>query len=116
MSTLTCRLISFLPEATPLNRVLRRHREHCLRCQVDDARIVGVSRRLSHLGDELVPAPQGLASAVITRLGPQDGSDPRRPIVIRVAIRWGAAVLVGLATAAAVGAALAVRLRRKTTV
>ena len=113
MSDLTCRLIAALPEATPLNRVLRRHKETCLRCQAEGARTVGVTRRLSHLGDEVMVAPQGLATNVITRLGPQDGSDPRRPIVKRVAMRWAATALVLLASAAAIAAAVAVRLRRR---
>ena len=113
MSDLTCRLIESLPEATPLNRVLRRHKEHCLRCQATDARTVGVTRKLSHLGGEVIAAPDGLASNVMTRLGPQDGSDPRRPIVARVAIRWAATALVLLASAAAIAAATAGRLRRR---
>lgn len=113
MSDLTCRLIAALPGDARLNRVLRRHRDRCLRCQADDARVVGVTRRLSTLGGEVVPAPQGLASDVITRLGPQDGSDPRRPIVMRVIVRWAATGLVLLASAVAVGAALAARMRRR---
>jgi len=60
----------------------------------------------------VVRAPEGLASTVITRLGPQDGSDPRRPIVIQVVVRWAATALVLLATAVAVGAAVAARMRR----
>ncbi|OFW62241.1 MAG: hypothetical protein A2135_01000 [Actinobacteria bacterium RBG_16_67_15] len=115
MSDLTCRLIAALPNDMPLNRVLRRHRDRCLRCQADDARVVGVTRRLSTLGGEVVPAPEGLASHVITRLGPQDGSDPRRPIVTRVIVRWAATGLVLLATAVAVGAALAARMRHRPT-
>jgi hypothetical protein len=113
VSELTCRLIAALPADTRLNRVLRRHRERCLRCQADDARTVGVSRRLSTLGGEVMSAPAGLASDVMTRLGPQDGSDPRRPIVVQVIVRWAATALVLLATAVAVGAALAARMRRR---
>ena len=112
MTSLTCRLIASLPEGAPLNRVLRRHKEHCLRCQAADARTVGVSRRLSTLGGEVVPAPDGLATSVMTRLGPQDGADPRRPIVVRVAVRWAAAALVLLASVAAVAAAFTTRIRR----
>ncbi|MBI5158310.1 MAG: hypothetical protein HZA58_09940 [Acidimicrobiia bacterium] len=112
MSELTCRLIAAIPDGMPLNRVLRRHRDRCLRCQADDARVTGVSRQLSTLGEEVVKAPEGLASHVITRLGPQDGADPRRPIVIRVVLRWAATALVLLATAVAVGAAVAARMRR----
>jgi hypothetical protein len=113
VSELTCRLIEALPESTPLNRVLRRHKEHCLRCQAADARTVGVTRKLSHLGGEVIAAPDGLATTVMTRLGPQDGSDPRRRIVVRVVMRWAATALVLLASAAAIAAALTVRLRRR---
>ena len=112
MSELTCRLIAAIPNDMPLNRTLNRHRDRCLRCQADDARVTGVSRQLSTLGDEVVKAPAGLASTVITRLGPQDGADPRRPIVIQVMLRWAATALVLLATAVAVGAAVATRMRR----
>lgn len=113
MSALTCRLIAALPEEMPLNRVLSTHRERCLRCQADDARVTGVTRELSTLGQEVVPAPAGLATTVITRLGPQDGADPRRPIVIRLVVRWAATALVVLATAVAIGAAVASRIHRK---
>jgi hypothetical protein len=115
VSELTCRLIAAIPNDMPLNRVLSRHRDRCLRCQADDARVTGVSRQLSTLGDEVVKAPAGLASTVITRLGPQDGADPRRPIVMQVMLRWAATALVVLATAVAVGAALATRMRRTRT-
>jgi hypothetical protein len=115
VSELTCRLIAAIPNDMPLNRVLSRHRDRCLRCQADDARVTGVSRQLSTLGDEVVKAPAGLASTVITRLGPQDGADPRRPIVMQVMLRWAATALVLLATAVAVGAAVATRMRRTRT-
>ena len=113
VSNLTCRLIAALPPDARLNRVLRRHRDHCLRCQADDARTIGVSRQLSTLGDQVVKAPEGLATDVMTRLGPQDGADPRRPIVMRFIVRWAAAALVVVATTVAVGAALASRMRRR---
>lgn len=113
MSELTCRLIDAIPDEMPLNRVLRRHRDRCLRCQANDVRVSGVSRQLSTLGEEVVRAPEGLASDVITRLGPQDGADPRRPIVTQVVLRWAATALVLLATAVAVGAAVAARMRRR---
>jgi hypothetical protein len=115
MSELTCRLIAAIPGDMPLNRVLSRHRDRCLRCQADDARVSGVTRQLSTLGGEVVKAPEGLASTVMTSLGPQDGADPRRPILIRVVVRWAATVLVLLATAVAVGAAVASRMRRSRT-
>lgn len=113
MSEITCRLIAAVPADMPLNRVLRRHRDACPRCRADDARVSGVTRRLSSLGDEVVPAPPGLASTVMTRLGPQDGADPRRPIVVRVVVRWAATVLVVVATGVAVGAAVAARMKRR---
>lgn len=113
MSELTCRLIAAIPDEMPLNKVLRRHRDRCLRCQADDVRGSGVSRQLSTLGEEMVKAPEGLASDVITRLGPQDGADPRRPIVTQVVLRWAATALVLLATAVAVGAAVAGRVHRR---
>lgn len=112
MSEITCRLIAAIPDDMPLNRVLNRHRDRCLRCQADDARVTGVSRQLSTLGEEVVRAPEGLASDVITRLGPQDGADPRRPIVTQVVLRWAATALVLVATAVAVGAAIAARMGR----
>ena len=112
MSELTCRLIAAIPDGMPLNRVLRRHRERCLRCQADDARVTGVTRQLSSLGDEVVKAPEGLASTVLTRLGPQDGADPRRPIVMQFLLRWAATALVLLASAVAIGAAVGARVRR----
>lgn len=111
MSDLTCRLIAAIPDDMPLNRVLARHRDHCLRCQADDARISGVSRELSTLGGETLRAPAGLATTVMTRLGAQDGADPRRPVAQRVAMRWATAAVIVLATAAAVAAGIISRAR-----
>lgn len=112
MSDLACRLIATIPDGVPLNRVLARHRDHCLRCQAEGARTTGVTRELSTLGDETLHAPDGLATTVMTRLGLQDGADPRRPVVVRVAVRWGATALVMIATAAAIAAGIVARTRR----
>lgn len=112
MSDLTCRLIAAIPDDTPLNRVLRKHRDRCLRCQADDARVSGVSRDLSSLGEETFRAPEGLATNVMTRLGAQDGSDPRRPLVTRLVVRWATTGIVLIASAVAVAAGIASRLRR----
>lgn len=112
MSELTCRLIASIPEGTPLNRVLAKHKEHCLRCQADDARSSGVSRELAGLSGQTLSAPEGLATNVLSRLPAQDGSDPRRPLVVRVAVRWSATALVILATAIAVVAGILSRSKR----
>ncbi len=112
MSDLTCRLIAAIPEDIPLNRVLRRHREHCLRCQADDAKTTGVSRNLSSLETETLKAPEGLATDVMIRLGQQDGSDPRRPLVVRLAVKWATTGVVVLASAVALAAGIVSRLRR----
>lgn len=64
------------------------------------------------MGEETVPAPEGLASGVMIRLGPQDGSDPRRPLVVRLIVRWAAAALVAVATLVALVTGLWTRLRR----
>lgn len=112
MTDLTCRLIAAIPDDMPLNRVLARHRDHCLRCQADDARTSGVSRELSTLGGETLRAPAGLATTVMTRLGAQDGADPRRPVVQRVAMRWATTALVVLASGVAIAAGIIARTRR----
>lgn len=101
MSSLICRLVSTVPPDMPLNRVLRAHRETCLRCQSDFARSTGMSRDLSSIGDETMIAPDGLATAVMSRLPAQDGSDPRRPLVVRIAVRYSVAGVIGVATVAA---------------
>ena len=56
MSRIVCRLSQWLPDNTPLlGRVFDRHRETCLRCQADAARLRGV-------GDVLFsPQPNGLS-------------------------------------------------------
>jgi hypothetical protein len=101
MSSLICRLVSTIPADMPLNHVLEAHRETCLRCQADVARSSGMSRDLSSIGDETLTAPDGLATTVMSRLPAQDGSDPRRPMVVRIAVRYSVAAAIALATAAA---------------
>jgi anti-sigma factor RsiW len=101
MSPLICRLVSTVPPDTPLNRVLEAHREQCLRCQADVARSTGMSRDLSSIGHETLVAPEGLATTVMSRLPAQDGSDPRRPLVVRLAVRYSVAGVIGVATIAA---------------
>lgn len=102
MTSITCRLVSMIPSDMPLNRVLQAHRDQCLTCQADVARSTGVSRELSTLGGETLRAPEGLATTVMSRLGDQDGSDPRGPLVVRLAVKYSAVAVIGLATVAAV--------------
>ena len=103
MRWLVCRLSSWLPNNTPLlARVFDRHRETCLRCQADAARLRGVSRDLGVLEDEVVPAPGGLHTEVMATLPRQDAANPRRPQIIRLVARWAAALGVAIATLAAV--------------
>ena len=102
MSSITCRLVSMIPSDMPLNRVLQAHRDQCPACQADLAGSSGVARELSTLGGETLRAPDGLATTVMSRLGAQDGSDPRRPLVVRLAIKYSAIAVIGLATVAAV--------------
>jgi hypothetical protein len=109
---ITCRLIAAMPPDRPLNRVLARHRDQCSICREAAVHSTGVARVLQDLGDETIPAPEGMAATVMTRLGHQDGSDPRRPMVRRIAIRYSAAGLVGLATVTALLARLLSRRRR----
>jgi len=85
-----------------LSRVFDRHREGCLVCQADAARLRGVSRDLGVLEDEVVRAPGGLHTQVMATLPPQDAADPRRALVMRVVARWVAAVGVAVAALAAI--------------
>ena len=106
MTSVTCKLISLIPPDVSLNRVLRKHREHCLKCLADQARSSGVVRELSYMGAETLTAPAGLTPRVMTRLGPQDGADPRRPLVKRIVVRYSAAAVAAVATVAALMARL----------
>lgn len=100
MTRIVCRLSSWLPDSTPvLSRLFDRHRETCLRCQADSARLLGVSRDLGALDDEVVEAPGGFHARVMAALPTQDAADPRRPVMIRVAIRY-VLVAIGIAVAA----------------
>lgn len=102
MNSVICRLVEKVPSDMPLNRVLEAHREQCLRCQADTARSAGVSRELSTMGGETLRAPDGLATVVMSRLPAQDGSNPRRPLVVRIAVRYSVAAVIAVATVAAV--------------
>jgi len=101
VSPIICRLVEMVPSDMPLNRVLEAHREQCLRCQTDAARATGVSRELSTMSGETLRAPDGLATIVMSRLPAQDGSNPRRPMVVRIAVRYSVAAVIGIATVAA---------------
>lgn len=101
MTPVICRLVEMVPSDMPLNRVLEAHREQCLRCQADAARSTGVSRELSTMGGEVLRAPDGFATVVMSRLPAQDGSNPRRPLVVRIAVRYSLAAVIGVATVAA---------------
>lgn len=103
MSLIVCRLSSWLPDSTPLlSSVFDRHRERCLRCQADAARLRGVSRDLSVLEGELVHAPSGLHTSVMATLPRQDAADPRRPLVVRLVARWVTGISVAVATLVAI--------------
>lgn len=115
MKGLTCRMISALPPDAPLTGVLRRHRSSCPRCRTEAVESSGLAQELAGMGEETVSAPEGLASGVMIRLGAQDGADPRRPLLVRVALRWGAVGLVAVATLVALIAGLWSRLRRGAT-
>lgn len=112
MRGITCRLIAAMPPDRPLNRVLARHVDQCPTCRETVRRSSGMARGLHDLGDETLPAPEDMASTVMTRLGTQDGSDPRRPLVRRVVMRYSAAGLVGAATVTALVARLISRRKR----
>jgi hypothetical protein len=92
-----CRLASI----APANR-RNRHGSRCLRCQAAAVRARGLARELQDLRDLVVPAPPGLAPAVIGRLGPQDSFAPRRTLVLQRLARHTAAAGVAAATAIAV--------------
>ncbi len=113
MTSITCRLVAMIPPDVPLNRVLEAHRRQCPVCQADQAGSSGVTRKLSGLGDETLRAPEGLATTVMSRLGAQDGADPRRPLVVRLAVRYAAIALIGVATVVAVVAGLVSRRLRR---
>lgn len=103
MTRVMCRLTSWLPDSTPgLSRVFDRHRETCLWCQADAARLRSVTRDLGELEGEMVRAPGGLHTQVMATLPRQDSADPRRPLVIRLVARWVTAIGVAVAALAAI--------------
>lgn len=106
MSKLTCRLVSLVSEGGPTTSWVAAHRDRCLHCQADAVRGRGLSRELNTMSSETVAAPDEIQGRVMARLGVQDASNPRRPIVVRVIARYAAAALAGIATAAAVAAGL----------
>jgi len=107
-----CRVIAAMPSDRPLNHVLERHRASCDRCRQLERSTAGMARRLNDLGAETLPAPDGLAARVMSYIGEQDGSDPRRPLVTRAVARYSAVGLIGLATLIALVARLLSRRRR----
>jgi hypothetical protein len=100
----TCRIASLWPRPR-VPAAITGHREHCLRCQVDDTRQRSLSREIAGLRTEVVPAPPTLHTAVMARLGPQDLADPRRRLVAGLAARKAAA---GVALAGVTATAIAV--------
>lgn len=102
MTSFMCRIANAVPDNSRLTRLFDRHREHCLRCQADAARLRGVSRELGGLEGEVLPAPGGLHTHVMATLPPQDASNPRRPLLARVIARWVTGIGVAVATLAAI--------------
>jgi len=102
VSSFTCRVANAVPDNSRLTTLFDRHREHCLRCQADAARLRGVSRELGGLEGEVLPAPGGLHTHVMATLPPQDASNPRRPLLARVIARWVTGIGVAVATLAAI--------------
>lgn len=104
--TLVCRFIALLPEDTVLSAVARAHQTRCLSCQAEAARDRGVARNLQSLGRETVRAPTAIHGRVMSRLGAQDALDPRRPLVLRLSLKYAAVAIAATATVAAVLAGL----------
>lgn len=103
MSRIICRLSSWLPDNTPLmSGVFDRHRESCLRCQADSARLRGVSRDLGTLEADVVRAPGGLHTQVMATLPEQDAANPRRPLLVRIIARYVTAIGISVAMLAAI--------------
>lgn len=102
MTTIACRLANAVPDNGLLSKLFDRHRDACLRCQAEAARLRTVARDLGGLEGEVYRAPGGLHTEVMATLPKQDASDPRRPLVIRVAARYAAGLGVAVATLAAI--------------
>ena len=112
MSALMCRVTRAVPDGLGPRWWIDRHRDACLRCQAAVARERGIGRELAVLSQEVLPAPATLVPRVMARIGVQDASDPRRPLVARLAARYAAAAGVAVATGVAVfGGALRRRSR-----
>ena len=102
MSRIICAIANAIPDVSRLAALFDGHREHCLRCQADAARLRGVSRDLGGLEGEMLPAPGGLHTQVMATLPPQDATNPRRPLLMRVIARWATGIGVAVATLAAI--------------
>lgn len=102
MSWIVCRIANAIPEGSRLASLFDGHREHCLRCQADAARLRGVSRDLGGLEGELLSAPGGLHTQVMATLPAQDALNPRQQLVRRVAARWATGIGVVVAALAAI--------------
>jgi len=102
LSRLICRIANALPVNSPLAGWFDRHRGGCLRCQADAARLRGVARDLGGLEGEMLSAPGGLHTSVMSTLPRQDAANPRRPLLLRVVARWATGVGVAVATLAAI--------------
>ncbi len=102
MSRIICKIANAIPDSSRLTFLFDRHREQCLRCQADAARLRGVSRDLSGLEGEMLAAPGGLHTQVMATLPAQDASNPRRPLLMRVVARWATGIGVAVATLAAI--------------
>lgn len=111
MSGIVCRIANVVPGWSRAARWLEGHRRSCLHCQADAAKLRGVARDLGGLEGEMLRAPGGLHTQVMATLPPQDASNPRRPLLIRVVARWVTGIGVAAATLAAI---LGRRARQKT--
>lgn len=102
MTRLMCWIANAVPDGSFLAKRFDSHRERCLRCQADAARLRGVSRDLGGLEGETLEAPGGLHTRVMATLPTQDSANPRRPLLVRLVARYAAAAGVALATLAAI--------------
>ncbi len=111
MSEIICRISNVIPGGSRAARWFEEHRRSCLHCQADAARLRGVARDLGGLEAEMLRAPGGLHTQVMATLPPQDASNPRRLLLVRVVARWVTGIGVAVATMAAI---LGRRARQKT--
>jgi hypothetical protein len=110
VSWLSCRISNAIPDGSPLNGLFDGHRQRCLNCQADAARLRVVARDLGGLEGEILPAPGGLHTEVMATLPRQDASNPRRQLMIRVVARWATVIAVGVAALAVI---VGYRIRRR---